>query len=86
VSCWVSREQVVHCLRERGWKYSDGTPRVELYKRPGSAQRIDIQRRDVFPELQIRALFKQAGLTKVETDAFLRTAVKSEPPPGKQAR
>lgn len=73
---WVSRDQIIARLRLAGFKFSTQTGRVEIW-RASTKQRIDVQKRDRFPEIQARLVLKQAGLTKAEIDAFLKECVKS---------
>jgi hypothetical protein len=82
VNVRVSREQVISCLRDHHWKFEDATKRVEIYRKKGSPQRIDVPKRDSFPLDFVRIILRQAGVSQANIDAFLCAAVKSteEPP------
>lgn len=71
---FVSRDQVVNCVREAGWKYSTASKRVEIYKR--GTRRMDLVIRDLYPESLVRVVLKQAGLTKDQVERFLLASVK----------
>lgn len=81
MSVWISREQVVRRVREAKWKFSDQSGRVEIYKRDGGTQRMDIPRRDYLPESLVRIVLKQAGLSRDQIEQFLKDAVKEPEEP-----
>jgi hypothetical protein len=72
----ISRDQIIRCIRDCGWKFVDQTLRVELYKRKGSTQRMDIPKKDVLPESSVRVILRTAGLSPSQIDQFFRDAVK----------
>lgn len=76
MSAWISRNQIIKRIREANWSHSSQTQRVEIFKLKGSAQRMNVHHRDFFPESQVRVILKTAGLTREQTEDFLKKAVK----------
>lgn len=75
---WISRDQIVARVREANWRLSTQTPRVDIYKLANSARRMDIPKKDFFPEISVRAILKSAGLTRDQVEDFLKKAIKRE--------
>ena len=75
----ISRDQVANRVGKAGWTLSDQTKRVYLYRKigSGSAQRIVLPKRDLYPELLVRTILHQAGLTRDEIEAFIEGAIKA---------
>jgi hypothetical protein len=76
---WISRDQIVARVREANWRLSTQTPRVDIYKLANSARRMDIPKKDFFPENAVRVILRSAGLTRDEIDDFLMKAIKKDP-------
>jgi len=75
---WVPRDQVIKCLRERGWSFKRQTKRVEIYKLKGETDRLPIDKRKSFPENYVRTVLAQAGLNPAEIEQFLKESVKDD--------
>lgn len=75
----ISRDQVVNRVRDAGWTYATESKKVLIYRKKGtgSAQRIDLPKRDLYPELLVRVVLRQAGLTAHQIEEFIVGAVKS---------
>jgi hypothetical protein len=73
---WISRQQVVARVREAKWRLSTQTPRVDIYKLSGSSRRMNIPKKDFFPESSVRAILKSAGLPRDDVEDFLKQAIK----------
>lgn len=71
----VPRQQVIARLREAGWHFKRPADRVEIYKKPNEAQRIDVPRRELLPKTIVVQILRQAGLTPAEIDHFLTHCV-----------
>jgi hypothetical protein len=76
MSVWVSRKQIVRRLRDANWEYSSETKRVEIWKRSGSVDRMDVPKKDKFPVLHVRVMLKQAGIPPDKIEEFLNAAIK----------
>lgn len=76
MSVLISRDQIIRRIEDANWKYSTETKRVEIYKLKGSPKRMDVPKRDYFPDLSVRIILKTAGLTRDQVEGFLRAAVK----------
>ncbi len=76
---WVSRDQVIRCLRDQGWSFTKKqTKRVELYKKPGEPQRIVFPKGKMLADTHVRPLLHQAGLSAEEIEDFLKCSVKGD--------
>jgi hypothetical protein len=73
----ITREQVRNRLLQAGWHFKRQAEKVDLYRKPGSALRVALPRRDLLPEVSVRTILAQAGLTQADIEQFLRQAVKS---------
>lgn len=75
----ISCDQVANRVRKAGWTLTDQTKRVYLYRKKGtgSAQRLVLPKRDLYPELLVRTILRQAGLTHAEIEAFVEGAIKA---------
>jgi predicted RNA binding protein YcfA (HicA-like mRNA interferase family) len=67
----VPREQVIARLREAGWRFKRQADRVEIYKKPNEAQRVDVPRRDLLPRAIVAHILRQGGLSPAEIEQFL---------------
>jgi hypothetical protein len=74
----ISREQVANRVGAAGWEFSREGRRVYIYRRKGfgNAQRIDLPKRDLYPELTVRTILRQAGISPGEIEAFIVGAAK----------
>jgi len=70
----ITREQVVARLREANYHFERRADRVEIYK--NGVQRVGVPRRDQLPELSVRTILHQAGLTADQVERFLVACVK----------
>ncbi len=75
----ISREQVTNRVAKAGWTFSEEGKRVYIYRKKGSgnAQRINLPKCDLYPEVSVRIILKQAGLTPKEIEAFIDGASKA---------
>ena len=75
----ISRDQVANRVAAAGWVYSREAKRVYIFRKKGSgnAQRIDLPKRDLYPEITVRIILSQAGLSSKEIEAFIVGATKS---------
>ena len=75
----ISSDQVANRVGKAGWTLGDQTKRVYIYRKKGSgsAQRIVLPKRDLYPELLVRTVLRQAGLTHREIEAFIEGAIKA---------
>ena len=73
-SVWVSREQVRQRLKDADWGFKRQGKRVEIWKKRGRTQRLSVPHQKKLPEVAVRALFRQAGLSEEQIDAFLHDA------------
>ena len=55
---------------------ADGKPWESFISDTGNAQRIDLPKRDLYPELTVRTILRQAGLSRGEIEAFIAGATK----------
>ena len=73
---FISRDQLIRCLRDAGWSHKAEKRRVELYKKPGSPERLSISKRKSHPESYVRMVLGQAGLRREQIEEFLKKSVK----------
>ncbi len=75
----ISRDQVANRVGIAGWVFSRPGNRVDIYRKKGSgnAQRIDLPKRDLYPEVTVRTILRQAGLSAQQIEAFIEGATKS---------
>lgn len=79
----VSREQVIRCIRERGWFFDEQGKKAQLYRQTGNTRRLALPTRAFYPEAMLRIILAQAGFSAVEIERFFADALK-EPPDKKQ--
>jgi hypothetical protein len=72
----VSRDQVVKRLRDDGWSFKERAKRTEMYRKPGSTQRLFIPLCNRLSEVQVRVILQQAGLSPDDIADFCKHAVK----------
>ncbi len=72
----ISREQVYRRVRDAGWRFKRRAKRVEIWKKPGSAQRLSLPLCDAYEEVLARIVLSQAGLTPTEVNDFIAASVK----------
>jgi len=72
----ISRQQVINRIRDEGFKYYDKRKRVELYRKKGTQDYVDIPLRDLLPETLVRVILSQPGLKSTQIDEFIAGAVK----------
>jgi predicted RNA binding protein YcfA (HicA-like mRNA interferase family) len=77
MSLSIPRDQVISCLEAAGWKFTDQTKRVLLFRKAGSAQRVVVPKRDLFPEEMVRIVLSQAKFSHEQIKQFLKDAVPS---------
>lgn len=73
----VSRKQVIERLREAGFTFKEKAKHAELWRKPGSVQRVFVNLRNDFDEEMVTVTLSQAGLTREQIRAFLSISVKS---------
>lgn len=73
----VSREQVINRIRDERFTFSRKADRVEIWRQRGTAQRVNIPRRDILSITTVRVILAQAGLTPDQVESFLRQCVKT---------
>ena len=71
---WVSRDQVRQRLKDAGWGYKRLGKRVEIWKKKGGTQRLAVPPQKKLPEISVRILFRQAGLSEEQIEAFFHNA------------
>ena len=72
----VPREQVRERLLRAGFTFKRSADRVEIYRQKGTIRRVALPRRDLIPEVSVRIILSQAGLSPADIDDFLKHAVK----------
>jgi len=74
----ISRDQVANRIGAAGWKFSREGRRVYIYRKKGTgnAQRIDLPKCDLYPELTVRTILSQAGIPAKQIEAFIQGATK----------
>ena len=74
----ISRDQVANRIGEAGWTFSREGRHVYIYRKRGrgNAQRIDLPKKDLYPELTVRTILIQAGISNRDIEAFIRGATK----------
>lgn len=75
----ISRDQVTNRIGAEGWVFSREAKHVYIFRKKGSgnAQRINLPKRDLYPELLVRVVLSQAGLKPKEIESFITNAAKS---------
>ena len=66
----VSRPQVIQRLRDAGWGFKRKGKHDEIYKLRGSPQRLNVPTRKMLPEVHVRVILQQAGLTPDQIEKF----------------
>ena len=74
----IPREQVIARVREAGFTFQKQGSRVEIFRQPGTKQRVDLPRRDLYEEKLVRVVLSQAGLTHQQIEGFLKAAIKQQ--------
>lgn len=74
----ISRPQIIARIREVKWRHSTQTKRVEILRQVGTGKTMNVHIKDLFTEPEVRAILKNAGLTRDETDEFIRNAEKAQ--------
>lgn len=73
---FVSREQVIKCLRGAGWHFKRTGKRTEIWKKKGSTQRTSLPTNKTFSEKSVRVVLSQAGFSADDIECFLRESIK----------
>jgi hypothetical protein len=74
----ISRDQVANRIGEAGWTFSREGRHVYIYRKRGrgNVQRIDLPKKDIYPEALVRVVLRQAGLNATQIESFIRGATK----------
>lgn len=72
----ISRDQVVHRIRDAGWRFSRRGKKAELWTKPGTTKVLIVPFLRSYPEILVRLVLAQAGCSEADIDRFLREAVK----------
>ena len=62
------------CLRNRNWTFQRKGKRNEIYRLRGEPDRINLPINNLLPEVTVRIVLGQAGLTAEEVEQFLKDA------------
>jgi hypothetical protein len=73
---YIHIDQVRARLREAGFRFKRQAPRVEIWRKAGATTRVNLPRCDFYTITETRTILQQAGLSPLQIEEFLTSAVK----------
>lgn len=69
------RDQILACIRAKGWTFKRKAKRCELWRLPGDTLRLTISTHKHFSPTETRVVLQQAGYTPAEIEQALTDLV-----------
>lgn len=70
----IKRSHLINKLKGLGYRFSDQSQRVEIFRKRGSTHRIILHKTDWVSEEFARSILRQADCDRAEIDKFIREA------------
>lgn len=67
----IPTPKLINALRLLGYRYKTQTERVELHKKSGSTNRVEVRKRDYQDVDTARATLRRAGMDANEIEKFI---------------
>ena len=70
----IPKDALINAIRSLNFTFKDQTDRVEIWKKRGSTDRVEIRRRDLHDPLAVRIILRQAGMAAGDIELFIQSA------------